>query len=152
MEKNECTRIISGYSVIALQKLGHSEKNIRDFLTELYELIKIKTDDDAVKAIDTIEKISDNNTIQVIFEDIIIPVKYNMVSINDLFEKYNFMGKEYHYIGKRACNALRKEGIIYIKDLYGKSKKDIMYLHSIGEISYNFFVNALYNIFLLKII
>lgn len=149
-DKNKYAKIFSGYSVMALQRLGYSKNNIIEFLTEINELIKIKTDEDAIEIIESINDLNKfiiDNTAQVYFEGIMIPAKYNMVKISDLFEKYNFMGKEYNYIGKKICRALNKNGIIYIKDLYDKTKKDIMYIHVIGEISYKFFINALKQIF-----
>jgi len=149
-EKKKYDEIFLGYSIITLKRLGFSEKNIREFLTEIRQLQKIKTDEDAIEAIKSIEvihKTLNDSSIQVLFEGIIIPIEYNMIKIGDLFEKYNFMGKEYKYIGKKICRALNKNGIIYIKDLYGKTKEDIMYIHIIGEVSYKFFIDALKEIF-----
>jgi len=143
-------KIYEGYTVMTLKRLGYSDKNIKDFLIEIEELMKIKTDEDAIEIMETIKSINtvpDNDTNQVIFEGINIPVEYNNEKISDLFEQYGFMGKEYKYKGKKVSRALSKGGIIYIKDLYKKTKKDIMYIHVIGEASYNFFIYALQQIF-----
>jgi len=148
---NEHEKILLGYSLIALKRLGYSEKIIREFLIEIDLLKRTKTDEDAIEAIDainnTINKTSHDTNIQVIFERIIIPAKYNMIKISDLFEKHDFMGKQYNYIGNKICGALSKSDIMYIKDLHGKTKNDIMYIHAIGKVSYDFFIQALMEIF-----
>ena len=135
---NEAAEIFSKYAVNALNKLGYSEKDIREFLLELENQIKINNNPD---------KLSEDDMRQIIFEEIEIPVKYNLIKIRELFEQHEFMKAENRYIAQRICNAFERKRIVYIKDLYGKTKKDITDIKSIGEVSYEFFIHALTKIF-----
>jgi len=136
-EKSKYAKIFSGYAVIALNQLGYSEKNIKDVILKIEDVIKFTTDE---KAIHVINNFLDESTKQIIFEGNVIPIKFNMVKIRDLFEQCEFTEKEYRYIIQRICNALERKHIEYIKDLYDKTEKDIRKIKSIGNASYDFFI------------
>jgi len=142
-KNNEKLTIYLGYSIMSLKKLGYSEKNIKEFLKEINNMIQFKSE---TEAIDTINKFLDEAKRQVVFEGIKIPIEYNMMKIIELFDEFGFMGKDNNYMGKKICRALYKENIIYMKDLYEKTKEDITHIHVIGDISYKFFIYALQQI------
>jgi len=139
-EKNNYLKIFLGYYIMAMKKLGYSEKSIKIHLDEIDKTIKFGND---AEAIDIIDKFNNDSIKQVVFEGIEIPIEYNIIKINELFEKYGFMGKENNYLGKKICRALHREDIVYVKDLYGKTKEEITHIHDIGKRTYDFFIFAI---------
>ena len=138
-EKKEYAEKFSKYAINALKKLGYSEKNIKFFLAELENQIKL----DNFQKDESNPNKSSENIKQVIFEGIEIPTEYNISKIRDLFERHGLMKKEHNRMTQRICNALERKHIVYVKDLYGKTKKDITNIKSIGEISFDFFIRNL---------
>ena len=147
LNENEKTTIFLGYVIITLKELKYREIAIDDFIKK-FERITKRIDER--EAVDIFNKFIGNSTKQVIFEGIYIPVEYNMAKIRDIFESNDFIGKEYGYSVNRVFNALYRKNILLVKDLYGKTKKDIIRMGGIGEGSYNFFAQGLKKIFLCK--
>ena len=139
-------KIWAGYAIFTLQQLKCANIFITNFLDELENTMNQINETTALEIIDNFYN-ETNEQVKVIFEGIDIPSEYNLVEISALFENYGFMGKEHNYMGKRICNALKKENIIYIKHLYKKTKSDILYVRSIGENAYKSFYFFLKTIF-----
>ena len=146
---DEYKEIFLGYSIIALQELGYSEKDMKEFLDAIGGAMAHTNE---VEAADMLKSFLEGSiaTRQVIFEGIIVPKEYNLVKIRAVFEQHNLMGSEYDYKGGRLFNALQRgsyTAIIYFKDLYKKTRRDIMRVKGVGDTLCDFFVSSLGKIF-----
>ena len=143
--KNYNIETFFGYIIATLKSFKYSEREIKVFLTEMERQMRCKTDEDALNVS---KNFFDDSTKQIIIDGVEIPTKYNMCKIRDLFEEYGFIKKERPYTGDKICNNLAKYGnnIIYIKDLYEKTKKDIRAINGMGKKSYEFFIQVLSDI------
>jgi len=83
-----------------------------------------------------------NDSKEIVFEGIKIPKAYKMYIIKDILGNNDIKVK-------KICTALDRWyiDIKYIKDLEGKTKKDIMSVKGIGENFYNVFIQGLKNFF-----
>lgn len=139
-EINEYKKMFLGYSIITLKRLEYSEKQIREFILEINDIMQFTKKE---KAMDTINIFFDDCTKQVIFEGNKIPIEYNMMKIKELFENFEFSDKKHKSLTKRVCNAFENNNIVFIKDLYDKERKKLINIRNISIHSYNIFVETL---------
>ena len=144
LDKKEYTEAFLGYAIEALRKLGYTEKDINDFIKEINYQMQFRSEQTAIRtATFTIFE----NTQQVMFDGITIPVKYNPLKFKELFEQCGFTDKKSKSHIVRVLNVFSNvqhpNKIIYVRDLYGKTVDDIREMRNMGKSTYQFFIQTL---------
>jgi len=143
---------------MVLENHDYNERDIENFFAEVIDEMNFTTDEEALNKFDILDNnikqiVKDNIVDQIIFEGIAIPKKYNMLKISEVFDLSGLVtDDEKAKLRNRILGAFelnhngaryRDKPIIYIKDLYGKSIRNIMSLRNMGITSYNFFIQVL---------
>lgn len=129
---NVISDIVIGYLFITLKCVEYDENEIDKILNTAKKITTEYKTEEALLALKKYDSFLYN---PIIFEGVIIPAKFCYVEISYILDE--------NKVSVRIINCLARANIYLFKDLYGKTKDDILRIRNLGISSYENFIMML---------
>lgn len=127
--ENAISDVVIGYLFITLKCVEYNEKEIDKIINTAKKITSKYKTEEALLALKKYDSFLYN---PIFFEGIIIPAKFCYVEISYIFDDSKS--------SVRINNCLARAGIYLFKDLYGKTKDDLLKVRNLGIHSYENFI------------